>query len=37
MKNWPQKKVESYSLVDKVASGMGSCKFIIWQSIFAVL
>jgi hypothetical protein len=37
MKNWHQKNVESYSVGDKVASGMGSCKFIIWQSIFAVL
>ena len=37
MKNWPQKNVESYSVGDKVASGMGSCKFIIWQSIFVVL
>lgn len=39
--NWHQKHVESYTvgdkIADKVASGMGSWKFIIWQSIFVVL
>jgi uncharacterized membrane protein len=41
MKNWHLKHVESYSvgdkIADKVATGMGSWKFIIWQSIFVVL
>jgi uncharacterized membrane protein len=41
MKNWHLKHVESYSvgdkIADKVAKGMGSWKFIIWQSIFVVL
>lgn len=39
--NWHQKHVESYTvgdkIADKVASGMGSWKFIIWQSVFVVL
>jgi uncharacterized membrane protein len=39
--NWHQKHIESYSvgdkIADKVASGMGSWKFIIWQSIFVVI
>jgi uncharacterized membrane protein len=39
--NWHQKHVQSYTLgdkiADKVASGMGSWRFIIWQSIFVVL
>jgi uncharacterized membrane protein len=39
--NWHQKHVESYTLgdkiADKVAEGMGSWRFIIWQSIFVLL
>jgi uncharacterized membrane protein len=39
--NWHQKHIESYSvgdkIADKVAAGMGSWKFIIWQSIFVVI
>ncbi|MBP6432570.1 MAG: DUF1003 domain-containing protein [Ferruginibacter sp.] len=40
-KNWHQKHLESYTtgdkIADKVAAGMGSWKFIIWQSIFVVI
>jgi uncharacterized membrane protein len=40
-KNWHQKHIESYTIgdkiADKVAAGMGSWRFIIWQSIFVIL
>ena len=40
-KNWHDKHVESLTfgdrIADAVANGMGSWKFIIWQSIFVVL
>jgi uncharacterized membrane protein len=40
-KNWHQKHIESYTIgdkiADKVAAGMGSWKFIIWQSIFVII
>ena len=39
--NWHQKHIESYTIgdkvADKVAAGMGSWRFIIWQSIFVVV
>jgi uncharacterized membrane protein len=40
-KNWHQEHIESLTfaqrLADKVANGMGSWRFIIWQSILVVL